>query len=346
MKKPKVSIIIPVYNVEKYLHRCLDSVKSQSYSNIEVLLIDDGSKDKSGVICDEYVASDSRFHVYHKDNEGVSKARNTGLDHANGDWITFIDSDDFISNTYLENLIKPILNNTEVDFVHGCGTYFANGQAGSIIEKFEDEISSDTVQLFNRFKGFVCCKLFKRELIEHPISEKPLRFDYRIRYSEDMVFTLEYVLNVKTYAFSREVGYFYNRDNNSSATHSIKMSYEESLYAFEVKYRLEMQFVKDRGIKESEIRNRIKLIATALLNILFKLNKLPIPPHEKVSKLKEDIGVEKLHILKLLSLPLVTLITRICLEKRKFRIGMDLLKVADWEMKVWWKTKSLLNRMK
>ena len=267
---PKVSIIIPVYNVEKYLHRCLDSVKSQSYSNIEVLLIDDGSKDKSGVICDDYAASDSRFYVYHKNNEGVSKARNTGLDHANGDWITFIDSDDFISKTYLENLIKLILNNTEVDFVHGCGTYYANGQAGSIIEKFEDEISSNTVQLFNRFKGFVCCKLFKRKLIEHPVKGKPLRFDYRIRYSEDMVFTLEYVLNVKTYAFSSEVGYFYNRDNNSSATHSIKMSYEESLYAFEIKYQLEMQFVKDHGIQEADIQNRIELLATALLKILFK----------------------------------------------------------------------------
>lgn len=343
MKQPIISIIIPVYNVEKYLHRCLDSVKSQSYSNIEVLLIDDGSKDKSGVICDEYVASDSRFHVYHKNNEGVSKARNTGLDHANGDWITFIDSDDFISNTYLEDLIKPILNNTEVDFVHGCGTYFANGQAGSIIEKFEDEISSDTVQLFNRFKGFVCCKLFKRELIEHPSNGKPLRFDYRIRYSEDMVFTLEYVLNVKTYAFSSEVGYFYNRDNSSSATHSIKMSYEESLYAFKIKYNLEMLFVKERRIKESDIHNRVELLATALLNILFQLNKLPISLHEKVSKLTGEIQVKKLHILKHLFLPSVTLLTKICLEKRKFRIGLHLLTIAELEMNIWWKVKSLFD---
>lgn len=340
---PKVSIIIPVYNVEKYLGRCLDSVKSQSYSNIEVLLVDDGSKDKSGSICDEYVASDSRFHVYHKNNEGVSKARNTGLDHANGDWITFVDSDDFISKIYLENLITPILNNTNVDFVHGCGTYYANGQAGAIIEKFEDEISSDSVQLFNKFKGFVCCKLFKREFIECPINGKPLRFDYRIRYSEDMVFTLEYVLNVKTYAFSSEVGYFYNRDNNSSATHSIKMSYEESLYAFKVKYELEMQFVKDHSIKESDIHNRVELLATALLNILFSLNKLSIKRYEKRLKLIEEIGVEKLHILKLLFIPPVTLITTRCLEKRSFNIGMNLLTLAELEMKVWWKIKSLLN---
>ena len=343
MRPPKISIIIPVYNVEKYLHRCLDSVKAQSYSNIEVLLIDDGSKDRSGTICDFYEKIDPRFRVFHIPNGGVSNARNIGLDNAGGEWISFIDSDDFISPQYIENLLKPIISNEQVEFVHGCGTYFTRGQAGSVIEEFEDEISSDTVKLFNRFKGFVCCKLFKRELIDQPVSGSPIRFNSRIRYSEDMVFTLEYVLNVKTYAFSSEVGYFYNSDNNSSATHSIKMSYEESLYAFKIKYNLEMQFVKDRRIKESDIRNRFELLATALLNILFQLNKLPISLHEKVSKLTGEIQVKKLHILKHLFLPSVTLLTKICLEKRKFRIGLHLLTIAELEMNIWWKVKSLFD---
>ena len=91
---PKISVIVPVYNVEKYLRRCIDSILSQTFSDFELLLIDDGSKDKSGEICDEYAAKDARVRVFHKENGGVSSARNLGLDNAKGDWITFSDSDD------------------------------------------------------------------------------------------------------------------------------------------------------------------------------------------------------------------------------------------------------------
>lgn len=103
-----VSVIIPVYNVEKYLNRCLDSVIQQSYRNIEIILIDDGSTDNSGHICDEYSKIDSRICVFHKSNGGLSEARNLGLDHVHGDFITFIDSDDFVSKWYIEYLITLI----------------------------------------------------------------------------------------------------------------------------------------------------------------------------------------------------------------------------------------------
>ena len=90
----KISIIIPVYNAERILRRCLDSVQNQSYSDWECIIVDDGSKDSSPAICDEYAETDSRFKVIHKENGGVSKARNTGLGQASGDWVTFVDSDD------------------------------------------------------------------------------------------------------------------------------------------------------------------------------------------------------------------------------------------------------------
>ena len=93
---PAISVNIPVYNTEKYLHRCIDSVLAQTYQDLELLLIDDGSKDSSGAICDEYAAQDARVKVFHKENGGVSSARNVGLDHAQGEWITFVDSDDYI----------------------------------------------------------------------------------------------------------------------------------------------------------------------------------------------------------------------------------------------------------
>ena len=92
---PKISVIVPVYNTEKYLRRCIDSVLAQTYQDFELLLIDDGSKDSSGAICDEYAEKDTRVRVFHKENGGVSSARNLGLDNAKGEWVTFIDSDDY-----------------------------------------------------------------------------------------------------------------------------------------------------------------------------------------------------------------------------------------------------------
>lgn len=101
-----ISVIIPVYNVEKYLKECLDSITDQTYKNIEIVIIDDGSKDNSGIICDEYARRDNRIKIIHKENEGVSIARNIGIGCARGKYITFIDSDDFVENNYIEMLYK------------------------------------------------------------------------------------------------------------------------------------------------------------------------------------------------------------------------------------------------
>jgi len=104
-----VSIIVPVYNVENYLARCIDSILKQSYNNLQIILVDDGSIDKSAVICDKYADRDSRILVIHKTNGGVSEARNIGIDNAKGDYICFIDSDDFVCETYVEDLLSVAL---------------------------------------------------------------------------------------------------------------------------------------------------------------------------------------------------------------------------------------------
>ena len=93
---PKISVIVPVYNVEKYLRRCIDSILAQTFSDFELLLIDDGSKDSSGEICEEYAGKDARIRVFHRQNGGVSTARNLGIDKAKGEWIYFVDSDDVV----------------------------------------------------------------------------------------------------------------------------------------------------------------------------------------------------------------------------------------------------------
>ena len=106
-----ISVIIPVYKVERYLPRCIDSILSQTYKNIELLLIDDGSPDSSGDICDEYAEKDPRVRMFHKENGGVSSARNLGLDEAKGDYIGFVDSDDYIAPGMYEKLVELIEDN-------------------------------------------------------------------------------------------------------------------------------------------------------------------------------------------------------------------------------------------
>ena len=104
MNQGLVSIIVPVYKAEKYIHQCIDSLLAQTYRNIEVILVDDGSPDNCGKICDEYAAKDYRVKVIHQQNGGVSAARNVGLANATGEWITFVDADDSVTCAYIEQL--------------------------------------------------------------------------------------------------------------------------------------------------------------------------------------------------------------------------------------------------
>ena len=114
MMDPLVSVIVPVYNVEKYLRRCVDSIIAQTYENIEVILVDDGSTDRSGNLCDEYTHLDNRIQVIHKTNGGLSDARNTGLRTAKGDYILYIDSDDFVDEDIVEELLSGVQPGTDI----------------------------------------------------------------------------------------------------------------------------------------------------------------------------------------------------------------------------------------
>ena len=119
MENELISIIVPIFNVENYLRECLDSIHHQTYENFECLLIDDGSSDNSAVICKEYVAKDSRFHYFKKENGGVSSARNFGIEQATGTYITFVDSDDWLEWHSLENLYVKMMQHT-ADIVVSC----------------------------------------------------------------------------------------------------------------------------------------------------------------------------------------------------------------------------------
>ena len=137
-KKPLISVIVPVYKAEKYLHRCVDSILAQTYTNLEIILVDDGSPDNSGVICDEYAARDSRIRVIHQENGGLSAARNVGLDICDGDYIAFVDSDDFMEL----DLFQQMLDGIDDADLCGCGI-IRETQEGVVLSvtKVEDACS-------------------------------------------------------------------------------------------------------------------------------------------------------------------------------------------------------------
>ena len=142
MKGPLISVIVPVYNVEQYLLRCLDSIASQTYQNLEAILVDDGSTDCSGLICDEYCLKDSRFRVIHQENRWLSGARNTGLDAAKGEFVCFVDSDDYVSPYYIETLLDGLSTGADLSVI---GFEMVN-EDGSVFKGAREEIPSNSIK--------------------------------------------------------------------------------------------------------------------------------------------------------------------------------------------------------
>lgn len=171
-----ISLIVPVYNVAPYLHRCINSILEQSYQNIEILLINDGSTDNSAFICQEYAEKDSRIRVIHQSNQGPSAARNTGISAAKGDYIAFIDSDDFIEKDYLKNLYQAAVQNQSDIAV--CNFTSFNEERQSFLFSITSDMYFEKTYSVNEWLAlensprynlflvftFSCLKLFKREL--------------------------------------------------------------------------------------------------------------------------------------------------------------------------------------
>jgi len=210
---PKISIIVAVYNVEKYLPECLDSILTQTFTDFELLLIDDGSPDTSGKICDEYAEKDNRIKVFHKENGGVSRARNLGLDNANGKWITFVDSDDWIENTYLQHLMED--DDEDVELILE-GRKLRN-EKSEILEYMYMMPSKNEKFTKNNFGGFyekylhswycrsACGKLF---LLKN-IKKYNIKFNEELSYGEDSIFFLVYLRNINSFSINKYDEYNY-----------------------------------------------------------------------------------------------------------------------------------------
>lgn len=207
-----ISIIVPIYKVEKYLDRCIDSIVRQTYRNLEIILVDDGSPDRCPDICDEWAKRDSRIKVIHKVNGGVSSARNAGLEIANGEYISFVDSDDRLIDTMEETLLRE-MESPDVGIVE-CGfrevtknTFF------ECIPNREYMNSKTAVAHVLLWDGVVRSvlwnKLFRRNAI------KDLRFQEELRHGEDTPFLYEALKKTDVYVALPYVGYYYERRDDS-----------------------------------------------------------------------------------------------------------------------------------
>ena len=218
----KVSIIIPVYNAKNFIERCIDSVLCQSYSDIEVITVDDGSSDGSGAILDMLEKQDRRILVIHQENTGVSVARNNGIKAATGKYILFVDADDMIE----ADAIEKLMDNSENDLV--CGSYVTFKDKKQKKFCYEEKYYSGIkkIELINYVANAPWGKLFKREIIDR----NNIYFPVDIPYGEDSIFLISYIKYAKDITVLNDIVYRYNVSNEGSAMKKFYPNMYEYLY--------------------------------------------------------------------------------------------------------------------
>ncbi len=220
-----ISVIIPVYNVELFIHNCLDSVIDQTYSNLQIILVNDGSTDRSGLICDEYAANDNRIKVIHKKNAGLSAARNSGLDFAKGEFITFLDSDDYIDKDMYETLIRDAVT-------YDCDISICGSRRVNIDGEILKDNNCKNIKVLNREDAFnelhksmnsaVWNKMYTKEVISG------LFFELGRIHGEDLYFNVEALVRCKKVVFNALSKHNYlKRDGSITASRATSRMFDE-----------------------------------------------------------------------------------------------------------------------
>lgn len=244
-----ISIIVPVYNAEKTIKKCVDSVLNQTYKNFELILINDGSKDNSLNILKEYETLDERILVISQENSGVSVTRNKGINEAKGEYIVFVDSDDYIEENALEILVNEIESNDKLDLVIS-GFYIVKNNNDKFINTISENKTFDNLDFLLNEKLFKFIstpwgKVYKSEIIKN----NNIQFDKNLSLGEDTIFVLEYLKYIKTVKFINESLYFINetegslsRRNRLDIFENIMIIYDKAKEVLE--YRNEYEFNK------------------------------------------------------------------------------------------------------
>lgn len=271
-----VSVIIPIYNSEKHLEECIQSILEQDFHDFELLLINDGSLDSSGEVCDRYAASDLRVKVFHKPNGGVSSARNYGIDNAKGEWITFIDADDYVNSTYF----NAIIGNVSQDIILQGFTYIEDG---IIIKKhrYDDEVINQNLFLskYRLYPDFssACAKFFKRFIIE----KNEIRFSNQLTFGEDTLFNLKYLKYCYNILMLSTTPYQYKITNTGLS--NTKSNYLQDKFFYEQSKKELESFDNNRFYYES-----IKISLSRFLHALYNTD-VNIDIKERKQELKKII---------------------------------------------------------
>lgn len=284
----QVSIIVPVYNTESYLCRCLDSIVAQTFTDFEAVLVDDGSCDQSGAICDEYAAKDSRFVVIHKQNEGVAKARITAFEHSKGELITFIDSDDYVLPEYLEKMSKPILeNNADMVSCEICNVYDGNvvEYAHKLSGSYDGEQLKDFIAnhyYYERGCGYGMTCYLNTKMIKRDYVLDGLKYGQGLWYGEDQAAMLHILYSCNKLVLIPDRMYFYVQ-HQGQATRSYQEDMWRSLIAFFEKcQQLDKEHTSARSFR---IRTWI-YIQDMIFN---KMRNCPLTRQEFCQHLKESL---------------------------------------------------------
>lgn len=352
----KISIIIPVYKVESYLSECLDSVIGQTYKNLEIILIDDGSPDNCGVICDKYAEEDSRIIVIHKENEGVSAARNDGLKRVTGDWITFIDSDDWIEPDYCENFIQ-FASKHKADMIFLGGLIEENSGDESLIcrsvqsefvytkadhpkkwetlqaKVFSIKLSDD--HLSNQCSWGVVCSAFHSA---HFWKGKKIMFSTELIRLEDSLFNFMMIEKADSIGVLPYIGYHYRKTNIESVSYRYISGKINSLSLYIQKLCSEKDFTKMKLLSEA--------ISAVILRDLFRCLEKDYF-HAENPKKNSEIRKE---LLKLKQEPYIQQAVwqkGDCLLTKKERLFKYILRFPGvWSIKPFYKLCELLKRNK
>lgn len=271
MVNPFISCIVPVYKVESFLAKCIDSLLNQTYQDFELILIDDGSPDRCGQICEEYALKDNRIKVFHLENGGVSKARNYGLLKASGEWITFVDGDDYVMPFFLENLITPLRNNKNIDFVHG-GYLYEKEEKQNIGQCYADRYfaENDMDEVFLLYRGLVFSKLFRRSIV----AEYGIIFDENMKISEDLCFTMDYLMHIRSAYFCSGCDYVYIF-RTDSATQKQSFDAEFLYHGFKHQLCSMRKAIALFAFSDRVVKYRMGQIAKDLVNYVCYLYKNP-----------------------------------------------------------------------
>ena len=317
MKNSLVSIVIPVYKCEQYLDRCLNSLVNQTYQNIEIILVDDGSPDGSPALCDKWAEKNSKVKVLHKPNGGPSSARNLGIQNAKGNYVCFVDSDDEVSTEYVSKLYDALVQNDAdlsicaIKSERADGTFLEEGVAEN--EILTTEKTDETVARIYDLGLLMtpCCKLFKKDKIKDLYPEN-------MYYGEDEVFNLNYLFNCSKIAIIKDVMYTYYFNNASITKRKQEELFKRRAESVEVRYNLLKDLVKNE--KVAGFYTSKYLIAQAY-SLIKEYVKDKMKTKEITQKLEEMTSLKPVQFALDIYFPMNKQATFVCncLKKKKFK---------------------------